>query len=414
MARRADAAGWRGAMLRGALSLASGLCLGVLAVLTSCGGGSGVDSGGTGGPAILSAAVGPISGFGSVVVAGVHYDERGASLTDDDDQPLAGDRLQLGVTAQIEGGRITDLAGVPSAQAIRIRLVEQLVGPVSQVDLAGCAVTVLGQRVVATAATVLDTSVPAATGSCRLGGVRAGMVLGVYGSRDAALGRVVATRLDQRPGATRYLLRAPVEVHDAAARLLTLGGQRVSLAALPSPLPSFVVGEQARLYLRTVQDNGLWVAVAARSADTTLPAVERMEVQGRITQFTSATRFSVDGVAVDGSAATFPQGTAGLKLGAKVEVEGRPSGTSLVATVVKVEAEDGEADAVVEIEGQISAIDRAAQTFVVRGTVISYAGSPAYEGGTSATLALQRQVSVKGHLSANGQQVIADSIHIED
>jgi hypothetical protein len=175
-----------------------------------------------------------------------------------------------------------------------------------------------------------------------------------------------------------------------------------------------VVGQPTRVKLRTAQLAGQWVATATPAAAVSLPAVARMELQGRITQFTSAARFSVDGVAVDASAASFPQGTAGLALGAKVEIEGRSSATGLVAAVVKVEAEDEQADAVVEIEGQITAVDRTAQTFVVRGTVISYAGSPAYEGGTSATLAPQRKVSVKGHLSASGLQVIADSIHIED
>lgn len=415
MARHADHGGWRGALRRGGLAFVSALCLGALSVLGSCGGGgSGVDSGGTGGPVFASGAVGPVSGFGSIIVAGTHYDETQASITDDDGQALGADALRLGVMTRIEGGAVDTSTGTPRARADTIRVSEQLVGPVSSVDATACAVVVLGQRVAVTPATAVDASVPAGSLSCRLSAVRVGALLGVYGTWDSALSRLVATRVDQRSAVTRYVLQAPVDSFDAAARVLRLGGQTVSLAELATLPTDLVVGQPARVKLRTAQQAGQWVATATPAAAVSLPSVARMELQGRITQFSSASRFSVDGVAVDASAASFPQGTAGLALGARVEIEGRPSGASLVATLVKVEAEDEQADAVVEIEGQITAIDRAAQTFVVRGTVIGYADSPSYEGGTAATLALQRKVSVKGHLSDDGLRVIADSIHIED
>ena len=55
--------------------------LGLAAALSlfACGGSGGVDSGGTG-----SFASGPISGFGSVIVNGVHFDDAGATVSDDD------------------------------------------------------------------------------------------------------------------------------------------------------------------------------------------------------------------------------------------------------------------------------------------------------------------------------------------
>lgn len=404
-----------GRMPAWACALGLSLGLGTASLLSSCGGGgSGVDSGGTGGPAYASGAIGPVSGFGSIIVAGTRYDETQARITDDDGAALGADALRLGVMTRIEGGAIDTSSGVARARADTIRISEQLVGPVSSVDAAACAVVVLGQRVAVTSATAVDASVPTGSAACRLSAVRTGAVLGVYGTWDTALSRLVATRVDQRGAVTRYVLQAPVDSIDTAARLLRLGGQTVSLAELSTLPADVVVGQPLRVKLRTTQQAGQWVATSTPAAAVSLPSVARMELQGRITQFTSATRFSVDGVAVDGSMASFPQGTAGLKVGARVEVEGRPSGATLVATVVKFEAEDEPGDAVVEIEGLITAVDRSAQTFVVRGTVISYAGSPVYEGGTSASLALQRKVSVKGHLSANGLQVIADSIHIED
>ena len=56
--------------------LAGGISTAVLSLL-GCGGGgvAGVGTGGTG-----SFASGPIRGFGSIVVGGVHYDEAGAQI----------------------------------------------------------------------------------------------------------------------------------------------------------------------------------------------------------------------------------------------------------------------------------------------------------------------------------------------
>jgi hypothetical protein len=61
----------------------------LLLSLTNCGG---VDSGGTG----SSVAYGPVNGLGSIIVDGVRFDERTASITDEDGRPVARDRLQLG------------------------------------------------------------------------------------------------------------------------------------------------------------------------------------------------------------------------------------------------------------------------------------------------------------------------------
>lgn len=396
---------------------AAGMLAGLALLLAACGGGSGsgVDSGGTG-VMPQSAANGPISGFGSVVVAGVHFDESTARIRDEDGRPLAAAQLQLGMTVQVQGAAVSnDAAGVPRAQALDIVAGEALVGPVTAVDTTACTATVLGQRVAATGATVLDASVPAAgSAACRLAALRAGAVLAVYASWDGARARWAASRLEVRSGVADYLIKAPVDQYDAAADVLTLRGQAVSLASLASRPADLSPGTVVRLHLRTAQVSGRWVATAAAGSAAALPAVPHMEVQGRVTQFTSAQRFSVDEVAVDASGASFPQGTAALGLGAKVEVTGRPQGSLLLASTVQVDGSDDQADAVVELEGPITAVDRAAQTFVVRGTTVSWAGSPAYEGGTAADLAVNRKVAVKGHLATSGQGVVADRIHLED
>jgi hypothetical protein len=390
------------------LAWAARLAAALLALhaLVSCGG---VDSGGTGAtPA--STAVGPVSGFGSIVVAGIHHDESMAQIVDDDDQPLAAEALKLGTMTSIEGSAIVDRGGRRESIAQRVRVVEQVIGPVESVDVAGSTVVVLGQLVAVTPTTVLDAQLAAG-----LGALRAGDVLAVHGQLDVAGARIVATRLEPRPLATAYVLRAPVGSYDRNLRRLVLGGVEIDLAgimrdALPGSLP---VGMLARAKLRPQRTGTAWVATAVRAAGLMLEDRDQVEIEGRITRFASPQDFSVDGVPVNASAAAFPEGTAGLALGARVEVEGRTVGGTLIASKVEVESDDASDGRTFELEGRISAIDTAAQTFVVRGVTVSYAGTPRFEGGTAADLALNRAVAVKGRLSNDRTRLQAASIHIE-
>ena len=76
----------------------------VIALLVAAGCG-GVDSGGTG--AVVS--VGPISGFGSIIVNGVRFDESSATIQDDDGNAVTRDRLLLGVMTRIDGSTPNNL-----------------------------------------------------------------------------------------------------------------------------------------------------------------------------------------------------------------------------------------------------------------------------------------------------------------
>ncbi len=387
---------------------AARLAAALLAVhaLVSCGG---VDSGGTGAtPA--STAVGPVSGFGSIVVAGIHHDESAAQIVDDDDQPVAPEAIQLGTMTSIEGSAVVDRGGRRESTAQRVRVVEQVIGPVDSVDPLASTLVVLGQRVAVTPTTVLDARLAAG-----LAALRAGDVLAVHGQLDVAGGRIVATRLEPRPLAAHYVLRAPVGSYDRNLRRLVLGGVEVDLAGiaigdLPASLP---VGVLARAKLRLQRTGAAWAATALRAAGLMLEDREQVEIEGRITRFVSPQDFSVDGVPVDATAAAFPEGTAGLAVGARVEVQGRAVAGTLIAGKVEIESDDESDGRTFELEGRISALDAAAQTFVVRGVTVSYAGTPSFEGGTAADLAVNRAVAVRGRLSSDRTRLQAASIHIE-
>jgi hypothetical protein len=94
----------------------------LLAALALLGGCGGVDSGGTGTGASSTYASGPITGFGSIIVNGVRYDDIGASIEDDDGRVRSHDELGLGMRTEVIASAITTAAGVASATASSIRV----------------------------------------------------------------------------------------------------------------------------------------------------------------------------------------------------------------------------------------------------------------------------------------------------
>ena len=104
----------------------------LLLVLTACGG---VETGGTGAGAYVQ---GPITGFGSVIVAGVRFDDSGARVEDADGVRRDRDELRLGMLVEVESGPIgDDGSGGRLATATRVRLASELLGPVGIVAALG-------------------------------------------------------------------------------------------------------------------------------------------------------------------------------------------------------------------------------------------------------------------------------------
>ncbi|MEZ5657669.1 MAG: DUF5666 domain-containing protein [Burkholderiaceae bacterium] len=151
----------------------------VIGVLPGCGGGGGVlapGSGGTG-TAQSTTAVGPISGFGSIIVNGVHYDESSASLVDDSGRSVARDALRLGMMVRIDG---TANASTGTGTAASIQVFSELKGLVDSVGTDS--VMVAGRTVRLLSNTVRD-------GFATL---NAGQFVEVYGYFDASSGDFTA------------------------------------------------------------------------------------------------------------------------------------------------------------------------------------------------------------------------------
>jgi hypothetical protein len=389
---------------RGWLLLACATAL-WLAQLPGCGGSGGVDSGGTGMDA-PTLAIGPINGLGSIVVNGVHYDETSATVVDADGQPLTPAALTLGSMTRVDASTTVDSGTRVEAVARAIRVTEALVGPVESVSLTAGTARVLGQSVAITTGTVFEASLGSGLVSLRVGDVVA-----VHGQVDRLAGRVVATRIEPRGSVSRYVVTAPVASLDRTAQRLGLGALTVSLGEVGMLPEGLENGSVVRIKLRTAAAAGVWAATALNLSDQPLPDRDNVEIEGRVTAFTSAQRFSVDGIPVDATTAAASGGT--VALGKRVEVDGRSVAGTLIARKVSVDEADGGGDSVIELEGRVTALDLAAKTFVVRSTTVRYDDNTRFESSTAADLALNRKLSVKGRPAADRSLVQATSIHIE-
>jgi hypothetical protein len=378
----------------------------IVAALAALGGCGGVDSGGTGTGHQQTLAVGPISGFGSIIVNGVRYDDSFALVDDDEGRTLARTDLRLGMRTQIVASAPALEGGVARATASSIRVRSEIEGPIDAIDSAGASLVVLGQTVQIVATTVIDD-----------GGVALapGDAVAVHAGYDVAQSRYVATRIERSAALARYKLHGPVAELDLAGRTLRIGALRIdwSGAAPAEPATLLAPGRRVRVALATVPGSGTRTATAIVADALPLDDRENVELEGRVTAFSALTSFEVDGVPVDARGARFEGGAAGLVLGARVEVEGSLRDGVLRATEVELEDDDG-GDESFELHGSIESVDAATMRFVVRGVTVTWSADTRFESSSAADLGVGRSVEVRGRLSSDGLRIDATLIHVEN
>ena len=358
-----------------------------------CGGGVGTEGTGT----FSSVGSGPITGFGSIVVSGVRYDDSAAAVSDDDGNGSDRSKLALGMVVDVEGGAVATASdGVTlSATATRVRTRRALLGPAAGIDLATGSLRVLGQLVLVTGDTTFDSSL-----SGGLAAVADGQLLEVWGLYDASRTGWVATRIAPAAAGSTYCVSGPVASVDGD-RGFTVGSQR-----FVGSTTGLAAGTIVQLKLQSSTDtSGRWQVSTQRAEDKLPDQSDGAGVEGLVSAVASATRFTVNGVTVDSSAARV-DGT--VQVGARVQVRGALVAGVLVAT--RVQASAPETVRGFELKGTPSALDTVARRFVLRGITVGYAGA-SFDGGTAATLVgYTGTLEVKGRLSADRQVLEATSI----
>ena len=373
------------------------------AVLSGCGGG--VGTGGTG-----SFASGPITGFGSVIVNDVRFDDTQAVVEDGDGNRRSRDELRLGMTVDIDSDAITTTTSGTTAAATRIRLDSELLGPVGTVDLAGASFTLLGQRVTVDSTTVFDERL-----SGGLSGVAVGATVQVFALFDATTARYRATRVEPASSLLAWHLRGPVADLNPALQTLRIGAMSFSYAGAGGMMANLMAGQFVRMTLSAAgQPAGHLAVLSFGTALQALADADGIKFKGLVTDYSSQSSFAVNGRAVAAAGAAFPSGTA-LAVGVRVEVEGRVRNGALQASKVTLLSDQQEHDRGFELSGAITAVDAAAKTFVLRGQTVGTARSDLrYQNGTAADIKVDgRRVEVKGLLSADGRRVDATEIKFD-
>ena len=386
--------------------------LGSALTLAGCGGGggggvAGVGSGGTG-----SFSAGPITGFGSIMVGAIRFDDSTASSIldiDDDNTDLRG-KLKLGMMCRVKGKpKNGDRA---DADTIEVR--SELLGPIDSINTSATPNTlvVLGQTVQVTATTIFE------EGLTGLSALTTGNIVEVHGFVDPLNNRLIATRIERKllANVKAFKLQGAVSalVNTTTVKTFQIGSLTISFAA-PVNIPASLVlanGLLVRVRLAITPATGTRTALKIRAVELEDEHKNRdeAEVEGTITAFTSSSKFSVNGLPVDASGASVP---AGLKLGDRVEVEGRLVNGVLVARQVKLDDENDQLK--FELHGTISGLlnTATAKTFVLRGVTIDFSGSVVFRNGTLSALADGVRIEVKGVASADGTKVKATRITFE-
>lgn len=340
---------------------------------------------GTGGTGLF--AQGTISGFGSVIVNGIRFDDTAATVQLDG-VTATSQALRLGMVADVQGLRGADLTlGV--ANAITVWSIAQ--GVVSQIQ--GGQFMVAGMLVQTDAATVFD-------GIGSVAALANGLRVAVWGLQSGIDGsRWTATRV----AVVASTVLVGTGVISAAG---TLNGLALSGAAVASLGIGQLVRVQGQLTLSGTGVNVESVKRLGLQSDS-MPQGE-VEMEGLVTALLSGSRFMLGYVEVDASSATLAALYKALAVGQRIEVEGTWVGRVLKAGKLEMESEQQLEE--VEIEARIEQFTSLAD-FVVRGQRCNASAARITEGKVSD---MRVGVKVKLYGTKAGDVLMVTRLKISD
>jgi len=328
--------------------------------LVACGGGS---SSSNNEPQADLATQGMITGFGSVIVNGVHYDVSDADI-EVDDESLVESELEVGQMVRITGE--VDDDGLHGT-ALKVEGETQLRGSIDSIDLDAGVIVALGQTILINADTFYKDGLTPDQ-------LVVGNVIRVSSYTNAE-GAMVATYIELKNDITgnSFGFSGTVTNLDTNALTFMINNQLVDYSGVTlSNLPNGIL------------ENGMLVRVKGSVVDGVFIAVgnlrlshlgfkhhdgdehpEHAEISGLVTNLVADTSFVLGDITVLITPSTeFEEGDAvDLVDGLMVKVEGRfDDNNNLIAREIKLKYSPK-----ISNRGAIEAIDLTAQTFTVNG-----------------------------------------------
>lgn len=323
-------------------------------------------------------AVGPISTFGSIVVNGVHYDTDSATITINSQPATQGD-LRVGQVVVISGS-IDD--GGTTGTANTVIFDDNVKGPIQSIDPAAGTLLVLGQQVLVGDATSFDDSINPGS----LAGLSVDDIVEVSGLVNAD-GEIAATRIELESAATSFEVLGIASDLDTVAFTFSINDLTIDYSA--AELDGFPAGEISNGDLVEVEGSSFaasseLIATEVNFEDPLGAGDEgdRLELEGFITRFESATDFDVSGIPVTTSASTVYEdgGAADLGLNVKVEVEGDFDASGvLVATEIEIDRAKA-----VRAGALIDSVDSTGNSLVLLGITVTVDSKTRFEDQSDA------------------------------
>jgi hypothetical protein len=316
-------------------------CLLMVAVLIGCGGGGGGgdssvanNGGGIGGTGITSS--GTIDGFGSIFVNGVEFETDAATIVLDSNSANESD-LRLGMVVTVRGA--VDDNG-RNGTADNVEFDDDVQGPIAviTVDADGSSktLTVLGVTVLADQTSTVFDDVSFAT-------LAVDDVIEVSGFFNAS-GVLVATRIEKKENFTAGVSEIEVKglVSNLMATEFTLNSFTVDFSAADvSDVPGGQLTDGLSVEVKGTLNGSTITASRIEQEDGVFgDNVDKVSIEGLITDFVDAGNFKIAGQLIDASAAQLQPVGLVLQNGQKVEAEGAVVNGVLQAQ--SVEARGGE------------------------------------------------------------------------
>ena len=377
----------------------------VASLLAGCGGD---DASVTVDPA--QTAIGTISGFGSVIVNGVRFDDSNASVSMND-TTRSRDQLRVGMVVRVRGRIHADGTGV--AESIQYNDCVQ--GPITAMNQVRNSVSVLGQTVQLDEETVFD-----GVTLRDINGFAVGDQVEVSCLPDPANNQLRATRMELKErfqnGISELRVKGAVENLNVGAGTFTVNGLTVNFAGVaadkrPSGLANGMTVEAGGRNFA----NGVLTADRLRDRDRdriSYPDGDGIEVEGYVAEFVSmSSDFKVSGQLVNAANAVIRNGTAAdIRDGLKVEVEGTVINSVLVASVLVIRQQ-----ANVRVEAGLQAVDATLNTLTLLGRSIKVSADTDLRDGaanpgqptaiTLGALNLADRLEVKAYKDSTGALV---------
>ena len=366
----------------------------LLALMTACGGGGGGAESAASTPATPVAETqrplsvsGTVTGFGSVIIDGVTYDDSLAQVAVDN----GGSQGSAGALSDLKLGMSVD-AIVEDGKLKQVMVRATMAGPIGSIDGPNASFSVYGQTVKVLTSGAKPTLF---AGVGALSGLAANDHVEVHGTLDAARA-IVATRVERKPkeaGEPTARLGGSITGLNSTAKTFLLQNLTVDFSgAIVLPAGQVPADGQEVLAFGDAEpaaDRFVARTLRIRAADEGAPVV----VGGLVSAFNALADFSVAGQRVDASAANVVDGTASdVVSGQAVAVEGRI--VSGVLRADKLRIIKTPVNVLASLKGDVSAFLSTAN-FKLRGVTVDASAATA-TGGSKDDLGNGAYVKVQG------------------